>query len=771
MKFKVIILLLVVIAANIDVFAANDIVLYNGNIIDTDSGEIQFNKTIHIKDGRIVSILPSDRRIRKGEIDVSGKYLLPGLIDSHTHYSNFTKDSAYAAEISQTYLSNGITTVRDVGGNYLYIKSYNELKQSGVLLGPDIYYSSIWATGDFNMPKYHSDGASDTDNAWSRMLSVRDSTDAALEKAVLQAKEIGCTGFKLYINYSRSDLERLVPIIKKHGLRVWAHSSQVSGASSMDIAESGVEVMSHAYMLPKYYYPGNSLSDTDKVYVSSVLDRMKEKGVVLDATYALSLRNGTNFAAEVIRTAYEKGVKFVIGTDLPGCEFHSEINLLSDHCDISNLDLLRAATITGAEIIGKQGELGVISVGAEADIIVLSENPLRDISFLENIDITISNGQIVYRSTTVSEYDKVLYNANIVDTEAGRIKRGRTIYVKDGHIAKIRRASRTYTEGQLDMTGKYIMPGLIDAHVHFGNIAQNQDMASQLSEDFLNSGVTTLRDMGGNYLNIKRHQEDVAAGIYEGPKIFYSSFWATGNYFMDPLDVVGWDGGQDAPWSRKFSIRDSTDLAIEKAVQEAKEIGCIGFKLYINYSADDVKRLVSIAHRYEMKVWAHATQVTGATALEMAKSGVDVLSHAYMLSDNIVARDSLSEEEVEYVREVCKILKKNKVVLDITAYISLFDGLNYSDDILRIVCEENVPFVVGTDFFGSAMLEEIECLKKAGFTNESILHAATITSAEMLGQKRRIGCVRKGAIADLLVLSSDPFNDLNTLRDITLIIM
>ena len=235
----------------------------------------------------------------------------------------------------------------------------------------------------------------------------------------------------------------------------------------MDVAESGVEVMSHAYMIPKYFYPAATLSQNDKEYVSSVLDKIVENNVVLDATYKLSLRNGTTFASEVIKAAYEKGVKLVVGTDLPGCELHNEIELLSKDCGISNIDLLKAATLTGAEILGKKGVLGEISVGAEADAIILSANPLTDLSAINDIYITISNGQIVYDSTTTASGEEVLYNVNIVDTEKGRVRHGKTIHIQDGKIAKISRASKAIETGQTDMTGKYVVPFIVNGSTIF----------------------------------------------------------------------------------------------------------------------------------------------------------------------------------------------------------------------------------------------------------------------------------------------------------------
>ena len=76
---RLIIMLCVFIAAGAPAPAANELVLYNGNIIDTDNGRILPNRTITVKDGIITSVKPARRKIRKGEEDISGKYVIPGL--------------------------------------------------------------------------------------------------------------------------------------------------------------------------------------------------------------------------------------------------------------------------------------------------------------------------------------------------------------------------------------------------------------------------------------------------------------------------------------------------------------------------------------------------------------------------------------------------------------------------------------------------------------------------------------------------------------------
>ena len=748
------------------VHAGGELILYNANVVDTDKGTVLYGRDIAVEDGVIVSVRPSRGRLRRGALDMTGKFVVPGLIDSHVHFANACRTPQAAQKLAGEYLANGVTTCRDVGGNYLFLKEYDRLRGEGRFDGPDVYYSSIWAAEPFDMPSVHAEGAESENNSWSRMFSIRDSSDVALEKAVREAHETGCTGFKLYINYSAEDIARIVEMAGKYGMKVWGHSSQIYGADAMQVASSGVEVMSHAYLLPRHYYPGRHLSPSDREYVGAVLDEMLRNDVVLDMTVFLSYGSGTFFASEVARMAYEKGVSFVTGTDLPGCRLHDEIDMLSEECGIAAVDILRAATVTGARIIGKAGVLGVIAEGAEADMIVLDANPLEDLSALRDICMTVSDGDVVYSRPSAGG-SVTLYNCNVVDTEAGKILRGRTIEVRDGIITDMSRAAASPGEGDVDMSGRYVMPGMIDSHVHWGIFSQTEELSETFSKDFLAAGVTTVRDLGSNYLNISRFNKGVRNGIYAGPRVFYSALWAAGNYFMDPMDSVGWEGTGDPPWSRKLNVSLCTDEEIEKAVLEAKAIGCTGFKLYINYSGQDMDRVVPVMKRHGMKVWSHASQVKGADALAVARSGVDAVSHAYMLCNDLTSRDSLTAAEKDYLRRVFRELRRNKVILDATAHISMYEGeMMYSREIISLAYKAGVKIAAGTDFFGCAIYDEILQLSRCGISNADILRAVTCHGAETLGMEEKLGTIREGAVADLLVLDSDPFEQISALADV-----
>ena len=766
MKKRLGTLMIMLLSASMTLLAGNDIVFYNANIVDTDKGEILYNQTVKVKDGLIVSSEPSGAKIHPGEMDMTGKFLVPGLIDSHVHYANMCKDASSARSLSELYLKNGVTTVRDVGGNYLFIKEH-----TAGLAGPKVYYSSIWADHPFTMPEVHAVGADSENNPWSRMFSIKDSTDMALEKAVREAYEVGCTGFKLYINYSADDLKRLIPYIRKYGMKVWGHSSQINGADAMQVAASGIDVMSHAYLIPRHYYPAREMSASDREYTSRVLDEMLKNNVVLDVTLKLSHGSGTYFASEVAKMAYQKGVKLVVGTDLPGCEIHNEMEILSRECKIANADILRAATVNGAEILGMKGRLGLIAEGAEADILVLEENPLTDISALRRIIMTVSDGAVVYRRPS-SAGSMSLYNCNIVDVESGKILKRRTVRIKDGVICEISKSASSPSTDDIDLTGKYVMPGMIDSHVHWGAFTQTDEIAEAISKDFLAAGVTTVRDLGSNVLNIKRYNNQIKDGAYSGPRVFYSALWAAGNYFMDPRDAIGWEGEGEPPWSRKINISNCTDEQLELAVLEAKAVGCTGFKLYINYSEEDLLRVIPIMKRHGMKVWSHATQVRGADALQVAGSGVDVVSHAYMLCNDITSRERLTSDELIYLKKVCKTLRRNGVVLDATAHISMYEGkMQYSREIISEAYRSGVKIVAGTDFFGNAIYEELAQLVSAGMTEADVLKAATSSGAEVLGMKGKLGVVKEGALADLLILDANPLEDISALKDVETVIM
>ena len=111
-----IVVLIILLACGSVVLFGQDVTLYNTNIVDVEGGKIVPGMTVHVKDGRIARIVKAKKRVKKGQTDYTGTYLMPGLIDSHTHWGNNTMKPGYMRDMAESYLEDGVTTVRDAGG-------------------------------------------------------------------------------------------------------------------------------------------------------------------------------------------------------------------------------------------------------------------------------------------------------------------------------------------------------------------------------------------------------------------------------------------------------------------------------------------------------------------------------------------------------------------------------------------------------------------------------------------------------------------------------
>ena len=137
------VVLTILLAYGSVVWFGQNVTLYNTNIVDVEGGKVVPGMTVHVKNGMIARIVKAKKRIKKGQTDYTGTYLMPGLIDSHTHWGNNTMKASYMREMAESYLADGVTTVRDAGGDARNVKLYKVKQDSGVIVGPDVYFSSL----------------------------------------------------------------------------------------------------------------------------------------------------------------------------------------------------------------------------------------------------------------------------------------------------------------------------------------------------------------------------------------------------------------------------------------------------------------------------------------------------------------------------------------------------------------------------------------------------------------------------------------------------
>ena len=377
-----------------------NVVFYNANVVDVEKGEIVPGMTVSVKDGRIMKIAKASSQIKEGERDLTGLYLMPGLIDSHAHLGN-CGGMGWLEDAVKSYLKEGVTTVRDAGGDMRPVKDYKAQLDSGTIVGPDVYFSSFWAGTSyfFRRPRMDTKGYPTENAPWNQCISDT-ATLEDLEKMVIEAKEYGCTGLKLYSGLSFEMLQKIVPLCHKHGLKAWGHA-ETRLADAMEVVKAGVETVSHIYLIAGFKnsysseYRKRCFEPEEVAHRDSIYKEMIARGTILDATITVS--SSMKFLYRMVNEAYRAGVKIDAGTDVihRNTIFHKELNLLADSCGMSIPDVLRAATVVGAEVIGQEGNLGVIREGAEADLLILRSNPLESLAALQQREALYIDGKEV----------------------------------------------------------------------------------------------------------------------------------------------------------------------------------------------------------------------------------------------------------------------------------------------------------------------------------------------------------------------------------------
>ena len=179
----------------------------------------------------------------------------------------------------------------------------------------------------------------------------------------------------------------------------------------------------------------------------------------------------------------------------------------------------------------------------------------------------------------------------------------------------------------VDLAGKYLMPGLIDSHVHLATPPNQRQAMAVLRRD-LYGGVTAVRDMADDLRPVGELKREALVGEIPAPDIYYAALMAGPAFFGDPRTVqtsVGGIPGQ-MPWMQ--AVTPDTDLPL--AVAMARGTGATALKLYAALSPDLARRITSEAHKQGLRVWAHAT-LYPAKPSEVVDAGVDAISHACLL--------------------------------------------------------------------------------------------------------------------------------------------
>ena len=388
-------------------------------IITMEGDEVIENGTIIINENKIEFVgksdavtIPSNVKI----IDVTGKTIMPGIVDAHAHVGGF-RDGLTAQKHWQFYanLAYGVTTSHDPSANTETIFTLAELIKSGEMVGPRLYSTGFilyGADGDF---KAKVNNIEDARSAIRRTkafgaLSVKSYNqprrdqrqqilEAAREEGIFVVPEGGSTFYHnmTMIMDGHTGIEHNIPVapVYKDVIELW-RNSKTGYTPTLIVNYGGMNGEYYWYQMSNVWENEKLLKYTPRGIVDA---RSRHRTMIPIAEY----ENGHILTSKTVKTLSDKGVKVNLGAhgQLQGLGAHWELWMLQQG-GMSNLEALQAATINGAEYLGMGNDIGSLKVGKLADLIVLNENPLTAIENSNSVSLTMVNGRL-YDTDTMDE--------------------------------------------------------------------------------------------------------------------------------------------------------------------------------------------------------------------------------------------------------------------------------------------------------------------------------------------------------------------------------
>lgn len=314
------------------------------------------------------SVPDSFRDLDRGAvIDARQQFVMPGLIESHTHQS-----ISQGKALGELFLCHGITTVRETGDDPYHAVERREAEASGRRPSPRVF-----TAGPLNEGARISYGVSDTIG-----------TLAAAEKSARLSAAMQLDMYKSYVRQDYSVQKRVIELAHAQGIPLSSHELYPAVANGMDYMEHLGATSRRGFSL-KQSRLGHAYQD--------VISLINRSGVVLVPTVAMTERPGRDMepAFSTLRRVAEGGGRFVAGTDSPfiahGEALQRELELYAQ-AGIDPERVLRSATGDAARAIGVGDGLGRIAPGYRADLLILDQNPLQDMTAIRTVSRVIKNG-------------------------------------------------------------------------------------------------------------------------------------------------------------------------------------------------------------------------------------------------------------------------------------------------------------------------------------------------------------------------------------------
>jgi imidazolonepropionase-like amidohydrolase len=398
-------------------------------------------------------------------------------------------------------------------------------------------------------------------------------------------------------------------------------------------------------------------------------------------------------------------------------------------------------------------------------------------------------------------------HVRMFDSEQAAVREDQTVVIEGERIAQAGPAGAVQVPKdaeRIDASGKTLLPGLFDMHVHVAPLDGLLNIAS---------GVTSVRDMGNDIEELGRLQGRWQSGTAIGPRLWKSGL----------IDGPG-------PFQSPTGLYVATDEEARAAVNRYADLGYIQIKLYSSLKPELVPGIIKLAHERGLRVSGHVPN--GMIASQFVEEGADELQHINFIFLNFMAskvKDTRTPErftavganaakldlDSKEVKDFIDLLLKHHTTVDVT--LATFEGMftgrpggvspDYAPVLARLpaqvqrgaysgglpVTTENdqlykdsyaamlrmtkrmydagVPILAGTDALAGLMLHrELELEVKAGIPPAKALQIATWNASKLLKQEKDLGSIGAGKLADLVLVEGNPTEKISDIRRCRLVV-
>jgi imidazolonepropionase-like amidohydrolase len=427
---------------------------------------------------------------------------------------------------------------------------------------------------------------------------------------------------------------------------------------------------------------------------------------------------------------------------------------------------------------GYESALGIFVARAGADGMAALAGMSKEVSANSTGTIALVGGTLIDGTGTTPVADSAVV-----------IKKGRIVFAGPRSKANIPRHASV-----VDVSGKFILPGLWDMHAHFEQV--------EWGPVYLAAGVTTARDCGNEFEFITAVRDAIANGHGLGPRLLLAGIVdGSGNFTIGTQRV-------DSP----EQARTWTDRYHDAGFQQ--------MKIYSSVKLEEVKAVADEAHRLGMTVTGHVPE--GLNAYQVIEAGQDQINHIGYIAD--IMHDPLPADADRKARRQAAIdidfnspaaqkavtfLKAHHTVVDPT--IALFEFFTATSDkppasfepgvtrvapelaeqltdvgppseqselgakvfakdleIVGVLHRAGISIVAGTDQTvpGHSLHRELELYVQAGFTPMEAIQASSLVPARVMGLEKQVGTVEAGKRADIIVIDGDPLADIRNTRNV-----